>query len=90
MLFLSICKLYIVTNTNFNMNNNAMIVIMISFFWYLPVTAERTTYAIAPIPIPFAIEYVSGIMISAKKAGTADVISSILTLAKLFIINTPT
>ena len=43
-----------------------------------------------PIPIPFAMEYVSGIMISAKNAGTAEHMSLISTFAKLFIINTPT
>ena len=42
------------------------------------------------MPIPFAIEYVSGIITKVKNAGTALLMSSISTLAKFLHIKTPT
>ena len=68
----------------------ATIVTAISLLRKLPVKIVMSTYAIAPIPIPFAIEYVSGIIMSVRNAGTALLISFISTVAKFFIINTPT
>ena len=67
-----------------------MIVTGISFALNLPENNVITTYAIEPIPIPFAIEYVSGIIIRVKNAGTALLMFSISTFAKFLTINTPT
>ena len=87
----NICKKdYIVTKANLRIKRIAIRVTIISFFVYLPVRSLMRTYAIAPIPIPFAIEYVSGIIMRVKNAGTALEISSISTAEKFFNINTPT
>ena len=72
------------------MKRIAISVTIISFLEYLPVRSFIRTYAIAPIPIPFAIEYVRGIIMRVKNAGTALEISSISTAEKFFNINTPT
>ena len=70
-------------------NRIAIIVTTMSFFWYLPVNSLIRTYEIAPIAIPFEIEYVSGIIMSVKNAGIALVKSSMSTFAKFLSINTP-
>ena len=72
------------------MNKSAMIVTTISCFLYLPVNRVIRTYVMAPRPIPFEIEYVSGIMRNVTKAGTAERISSISTFAKFLAMRTPT
>ena len=61
----------------------------ISFFLYLPVKSLISTYEIAPMAIPFEIEYVSGIITSVKNAGIALERSSISTLPKPLSIKTP-
>ena len=78
------------TNANLKINMIAMIVTTISFLLYLPAKSCMITYAIAPIPIPFAIEYVKGIMMSVKNAGTAEQKSVISISAKFLSISTPT
>ena len=72
------------------MNKSAIIVTTISCFLYLPVNSVIRTYVIAPRPIPFEIEYVSGIIRNVTNAGTAERISSISTFAKFLAISTPT
>ena len=81
---------YIVINKNLAANNIAIIVTTISFLLYFPVNNEIKTYAIAPTPIPFEIEYDKHMMITVKNAGTAEVTSFISMFAKPFIISTPT
>ena len=81
---------YIVTNANFAIKMSAITVAMISFFVYLPVKMEIRTYAMQPIPIPLDIEYVRGIIISVRNAGTEFLISDISTFAKFLSIRTPT
>ena len=83
-------RYYIVTNANFARKIRAMIVATISFFVYLPVKTEIRTYAMQPMPIPLEMEYVRGIIMSARNAGTALLISLISTFAKFLSIRTPT
>ena len=45
---------------------------------YFPDNNVINTYVIAPTPIPLEIEYDKHIMITVRKAGIADVTSSIL------------
>ena len=61
-----------------------------SFFSNLPVKIVIKVYAIYPIPIPFAIEYVRGIIISVRNAGAAYLMSDISTFLKFPNISTPT
>ena len=81
---------YIVTRKNLNVKRIAIQVTTISFLVNLPVASLIRTYAIAPTAIPLDIEYVRGIMISAKNAGTAALMSDISTFAKFLSIRTPT
>ena len=72
------------------MKIRAMIVATISCFVNFPVKREIRTYAMHPIPIPLEIEYVRGIMISVRNAGTALLGSVISTFMRFLSIRTPT
>ena len=57
------------TNTYLNTKRIAITVTTMSFLENLPVKSLIITYEIAPIAIPFEIEYVRGISVNVKKAG---------------------
>ena len=75
---------------NFRQNSNPMIATMMSFFSNFPVKIAIKVYAMEPIPMPFAMEYVSGIIISVRNAGAADFKSVMSTFLKFPSIRTPT
>ena len=81
---------YIVTKANLPMKISAIRVAIKSFFVNLPVKTVIRTYAIQPIPIPLEMEYVRGIIMRVRNAGTALLISFISTFAKFLSIKTPT
>ena len=79
-----------VIKANFPININEMSAAIQSFLVNFPLNIVIRTYAMHPIPIPLEIEYVSGIIIRVRNAGTALLMSLMSTFEKFLSIKTPT